>query len=65
VPYFNSKAITCAEYDAASRVLKLWFVGSGGPYDYFGVPQNIYDGLLKASSKGRYYNQYIRDQYGR
>lgn len=64
MPYFNSSAIRRAEYDPASRTLTIWFVESGGPYDYYGVPQRIWDGLLAASSKGGYYNDYIRDQYG-
>ena len=36
---------------------------SGGPYDYYGVPQSVYEGLLRARSAGTYYNDYIRDRY--
>lgn len=64
MPFFNSTAISRAEYDTDRQLLRIWFVESGGPYDYFGVPQHIYDGLLNAGSKGSYYNDYIRDQYG-
>jgi hypothetical protein len=63
MPIFNSSAIRQAEYDQARRVLTLWFVESGGPYDYYGVPQHIYDGLCAAGSKGRYFNDHIKDQY--
>jgi hypothetical protein len=63
MPKFNSTAIERAEYDGDTRVLKLWFVESGGPYDYYGVPRHVWDGLLAASSKGTYYNEFIRDQY--
>ncbi|MBO6716601.1 MAG: KTSC domain-containing protein [Rhizobiaceae bacterium] len=63
MPRFNSSAIERAEYDSARRVLTIWFLESGGPYDYYGVPQHIYDGLLTAWSKGTYFNDYIREQY--
>jgi hypothetical protein len=65
MPYFNSSAISRAEYDDASKRLKIWFVESGGPYDYFGVPRQIYDGLCAAGSKGQYFAAYIRDIYRR
>ena len=63
MPTFNSTAIRRAEYDPPSLVLELWFVESGGPYSYYGVPQHVYDGLLRASSKGTYFNDHIREQY--
>lgn len=63
MPSFASSAIARAEYDAATAVLSLWFVESGGPYDYFLVPPRIYDELCRAASKGSYYNQHIRDRY--
>jgi hypothetical protein len=43
--------------------LTLWFTSGGQGYDYYHVPQRVFDGLLGASSKGRYFNAYIRDQY--
>ena len=63
MPSFRSTAISRAEYNAASGTLTLWFVESGGPYDYYGVPQQIFDGLCNAGSKGSYFNTYIRDRY--
>jgi hypothetical protein len=64
LPYFSSTAISRAEYNPQTHVLSLWFTQSGGPYDYYGVPQHIFDGLCRAGSKGSYFNSYIRDQYG-
>ncbi len=61
--YFNSTAVHAARYDAASGTLTLWFTSSGRGYDYYGVPQWVFAGLLRASSKGTYFNAYIRDQY--
>lgn len=63
MPYLNSTAIERVEYNPSTRVLQVWFVGSGGPYDYYGVPQHVYDGLLRAPSAGQYFNDNIRDQY--
>ena len=59
----NSTAIHAVEYNAASGTLRVWFTSSGQGYDYYGVPQHVYEGLLHASSHGTYFNRYIRDQY--
>jgi hypothetical protein len=34
-----------------------------GRYDHPGVPYEVYAGLMQASSKGRYYNRFIRGRY--
>jgi len=64
VPTLSSRAIAAAEYDIETQTLQLWFHGSGGPYDYPGVPPSLYEGLLSASSAGSFYNAHIRYQYG-
>ncbi len=61
---FNSTAVQAADYNSQTRTLTLWLNGGDQGYDYYNVPQHIFDGLLEASSKGRYFNAYIRDQYG-
>jgi hypothetical protein len=60
---FNSTAVRAASYDPRTGTLALWFTSGGQSYDYYNVPQHIYDGLLNASSKGQYFNTYIREQY--
>jgi hypothetical protein len=35
----------------------------GGVYVYAGVPQAVFDGLMAADSKGRFFNAFIRDVY--
>ena len=64
MPYFSSTAIRQAEYDEHTQTLSIWFTQSGGPYHYYGVPVSIFQGLLNAGSKGAFFNDYIRDQYG-
>ena len=36
---------------------------SGGLYRYANVPLSVYQGLLSASSKGRYFHANIKDSY--
>jgi hypothetical protein len=36
---------------------------NGRAYDFCGVPKYVYLGLMTAASKGRYYNDFIRDRY--
>jgi hypothetical protein len=61
--YFNSTAVRAASYDPQTGTLTLWFASGGRGYDYYNVPQVIYNGLLAAASKGQYFNAYIRQQY--
>ena len=35
----------------------------GGVYQYFNVPKTVYEGLMAAESKGKYFHQFIRDKY--
>lgn len=63
MPLIKSRAISRVEYNASTLVLSIWFHESGGPYDYFGVPKEIYLGLISASSAGSYFNQFIRDRF--
>ena len=58
-----STSIARTEYDAARKVLSVWFVASGKRYDYEGVPQDIVSRFRSAFSKGRFFNADIRDRY--
>ncbi len=61
--YFNSTAIRGAQYDERTKLLQLQFTSGSKVYDYPGVPDWIYRGLLAAVSKGMFYNQHIRDKF--
>ena len=58
----TSRAMQAVGYDPGSRKMKIRF-HQGDTYTFCGVPQRIFDGLLRAASKGRYYDQHIRDRY--
>lgn len=58
-----STAIRDYEYDPESRQLSVWFQPEGRHYIYLDVPEDIYIGLSAARSRGRYFNQYLRDRF--
>lgn len=58
----GSSAISDASYDDETQELNVTF-NSGQTYTFRGVPAEIYDGLISASSPGRYYHQNIKGQY--
>ena len=58
----SSSAISAVGYDAQTRRMKITFV-QGHTYDFCGVSQHVFDSLLRASSKGSYYNDFIKDHY--
>ena len=49
-------------YDQKSRTLEIEFEG-GAVYEYFNVPRTTYDGLMAASSHGKYFHRWIKDQF--
>ena len=49
-------------YDEESSTLEVEF-HRRGTYQYFGVTKETYLELMSASSKGRYFNSWIRDAY--
>ncbi|MBW2739381.1 MAG: KTSC domain-containing protein [Deltaproteobacteria bacterium] len=58
----NSSAIIAVGYDPQTRRMKIKF-SQGSTYDFCRVPEHIFQGLLRAGSKGTYYNDHIRDRY--
>ena len=58
----ESSNIARFKYDEASRVLKIEFK-NGGLYDYFDVPDNVFEGMRNAPSKGQYLAQLIKGKY--
>lgn len=58
-----SSNIASIGYDAPSQTLEVEFQG-GAIYQYYGVPENMYDQLMQAGSKGRFLNMYIKNAYG-
>lgn len=58
-----STVIRNMHYDAGKRILSIWFVPSGNRYDYEAVPPQTYAAFRTASSKGRFFNEFIRDRY--
>lgn len=53
----NLKAVG---YDPLHSLLRIEF-NNGSIYDYFGVPQSIYQGLKNAPSKGSFHHTFIRN----
>jgi KTSC domain len=62
VDLFDSEAIAKFAYDLTTRSLVIFFK-SGSVYEYPSVPQEIFEGLRSASSKGQYFHRSIRQQF--
>lgn len=46
-------------YDPGNMILEIEFL-SGSVYQYYDVPQSIYDGLMAADSHGKFLAAYIK-----
>jgi len=57
-----SSVIRAIHYDPVDHHLDLLFV-SGRRYRYHEVPEETYDAMRRAFSKGEFFNAYIRDHY--
>lgn len=60
--YVESSNLRAVGYDACSAVLVIEFK-DGSAYEYYGVPEYIFNELLGADSKGKYANQNIYKNY--
>ena len=57
-----SSSLVSVGYDPETRELEVQFV-TGSIYRYFGVLPSAYQALVRAASKGRHFNESIRDRY--
>ncbi|HLL76527.1 MAG TPA: TIR domain-containing protein [Pyrinomonadaceae bacterium] len=55
----RSSNLSSIGYDAQSEILEVAF-HSGSVYRYFGIPEYLFQGLLNASSHGKYLDRYIK-----
>lgn len=58
----ESITLATIAYDGPGKLLQLEF-RTGSVYRYFGVPLPIYQGLMQAPSKGKYFNRDIRGRF--
>lgn len=57
-----STAIEHISYDEAASELHVKFVG-GRTYTYYAVPKSVYEGFRASSSKGAFFNNFIKSRY--
>jgi hypothetical protein len=58
----ESTTLAVVAYDEARGLLRLEF-RSRAVYLYFDVPDKVHEGLLRAPSRGRYFNAEIRGRF--
>ncbi len=58
----QSSNLRSVGYDPETETLEIEFT-SGAVYAYYGVPAEVYEGLMDAPSHGRYFQENIRNQY--
>jgi hypothetical protein len=61
--YVDSSNVEAIGYDQTAQEIHVRFL-SGDTYVYHGVPQEIFDELMSAPSKGSYLNRVIKPNYG-
>ena len=58
----QSSNINAIGYDEGSETLQIEFI-NGGTYQYFDVPQHVFDGIMNADSKGKFLHSNIKGAY--
>jgi hypothetical protein len=58
----ESTTLASVAYDAGRQLLQLEF-RDRAVYQYFNVPVAVHEGLLRARSKGSYFNRVIRGRF--
>lgn len=57
-----SSNLASVGYDEAGETLEIEFL-SGAVYQYYNVSQHLYDQLMQAASKRKFFHQYIRNAH--
>jgi hypothetical protein len=58
----DSSTIKLAFYNFTTKILKITFL-SDAEYEYFDVPNELYDEFCKSESKGKFLNEKIKGTY--
>jgi hypothetical protein len=58
----DSTTVDSTGYDAVNKILRIKFT-SGAVYDYYRVPDRVAEMFFNASSKGSFFNEYIKDVF--
>jgi len=58
----SSSDITSIGYDESTRTLEVEFKNED-VYQYYDVPKETHESLIKAKSHGKYFHAHIRDIY--
>ena len=58
----QSSNLRSVGYDELQQIVEIEFHG-GGIYQYSNVPSEVHSGLMDASSKGKFFAQFIRDRF--
>lgn len=58
----SSSNIVSVGYDGPSETLEIEFM-SGAVYQYYNVPQSVYDTLITAASAGQFFAYQIRNAF--
>lgn len=58
----QSSNLSSIGYDEENQLLEIEF-NHGRVYEYFDVPNDVYEELMNASSHGRYFISEIKDSY--
>jgi len=58
----SSSSLVSVGYDAPSETLEIEF-RSGSVYQYYNLPQSVYDALIAAPSVGRFFAYQIKNAF--
>ncbi|MNC76807.1 hypothetical protein D3C75_1286100 [compost metagenome] len=59
----SSSNIASVGHDESSQILEVEFL-NGSMYEYYDVPEHVYQELITASSVGSYFAQRVKNVYG-
>jgi len=59
----NSSNLASVGYNPDSETLEIEFLKTGKVYEYYNVPQFMYDRLMAAPSHGVFFNAEIKNAY--
>ncbi len=59
----DSSMANCVGYDSSTSTLEIEFKKNGEVWQYYDVPENVYNEMMGSGSIGKYFLAYIKNQY--
>ena len=61
--HFHNSEIRKADHNPITGVMRAWFVGAGGPFDFHDVPEPLFESLCSSLQRDEFFTLFIKGKF--